>query len=227
MWFASTVRLFKMNFKSLFIIASSFVFLSCVHHTYPKHWWDSVHDKDKPGWEILPQEAQAPQVILSKRNELGLLSNFAETPFVFRGKMYQSVEGFWQATKFPENDKDPRYSLAHWPYTRAEVEQMVGIKAKRAGDFASLVMKKNNIPWVSFNSQRMIYRQKGESPFYLLIREVMIEKVRQNQKVRDLLISTGELELMPDHHQAADLPKAWHYAKIYQEIRQQLKKNKF
>lgn len=35
-------------------------------------------------------------MILSKRNELGLLSNFAATPFTFKGKHYASLEGFWQ-----------------------------------------------------------------------------------------------------------------------------------
>ncbi len=62
---------------------------------YPAHWWTPVVDPNKPDWEILPQEAGPGEVILSKRNELGLLSNFAPTPFVFHGKRYASLEGFW------------------------------------------------------------------------------------------------------------------------------------
>ena len=61
-----------------------------------------------PEWEILPQEAKPGEVILSKRNELGLLSNFAATPFEFRGKRYASLEGFWQMMKYPEGPDDPR-----------------------------------------------------------------------------------------------------------------------
>ena len=47
---------------------------------YPAHWFAPVIDPKKPDWEILPQEAGSGEVILSKRNELGLLSNFAPTP---------------------------------------------------------------------------------------------------------------------------------------------------
>ena len=75
---------------------------------YPAHWWTPVIDPKKPDWEILPQEAGPGEVVLSKRNELGLLSNFAATPFVFHGKRYASLEGFWQMMKYPEGPKDPR-----------------------------------------------------------------------------------------------------------------------
>ena len=54
---------------------------------YPAHWWTPVSEVNKPDWEILPQEAGPGEVILSKRNELGLLSNFAATPFTYRGKL--------------------------------------------------------------------------------------------------------------------------------------------
>src|SRR5262245_20564189 len=62
---------------------------------YPARWWTPVSKEGAPGWEILPQEAAASEVILSKRQpDLGLLSNFAATPFEFNGKKYASVEGF-------------------------------------------------------------------------------------------------------------------------------------
>jgi len=63
---------------------------------YPAHWWAPVAEDQKASWEVLPQAARPGEVILSKRNELGILSNFAATPFTFRGKRYASVEGFWQ-----------------------------------------------------------------------------------------------------------------------------------
>jgi len=57
---------------------------------YPAHWWTPVDDAGKPGWEILPQAAKPGEVILSKRNELGIFSNFAATPFRLHGKRYAS-----------------------------------------------------------------------------------------------------------------------------------------
>src|SRR5689334_1921367 len=75
---------------------------------YPAQWWAAVPTNGAPGWEIFPKDAGPGEVILSKRNELGLLSNFAATPFEFRGKHYASVEGFWQMMKYPESPNDPR-----------------------------------------------------------------------------------------------------------------------
>ncbi len=62
--------------------------------SYTAVWFAPINDRNKPSWEILPQEAKAGEVILSKRNELGILSNFAATPFELDGKRYASVEGF-------------------------------------------------------------------------------------------------------------------------------------
>lgn len=59
-------------------------------------------EEQKASWEILPQAAGPQEVILSKRNELGILSNFAATPFTFHGKRYAIVEGFWQMMLYPE-----------------------------------------------------------------------------------------------------------------------------
>src|ERR1019366_5140152 len=75
---------------------------------YPAHWWTPVPEANKPDWEILPQSAKPGEVILSKRNELGILSNFAPTPFTLYGKRYASVEGFWQMLLYPEGADDPR-----------------------------------------------------------------------------------------------------------------------
>src|SRR6516164_10765204 len=76
--------------------------------SYPADWWAPVPKEGAPAWEILPQEAGPGEVILSKRNELGLLSNFAPTPFTFHGKRYASLEGFWQMMKYPEGADDSR-----------------------------------------------------------------------------------------------------------------------
>ena len=103
---------------------------------YPAHWWEPAPKETAPAWEILPQEAKSGQVILSKRNELGILSNFAATPFVYRGQRYASLEGFWQMMKYPEGPDDPRAlsSTVHWEFTRQQVAQMTAFEAKHAGD---------------------------------------------------------------------------------------------
>ena len=75
---------------------------------YPAVWFAPINDPNKPDWEILPQEAKPGEVILSKRNELGILSNFAATPFELDGKRYASVEGFWQMMLYPEGPDDER-----------------------------------------------------------------------------------------------------------------------
>src|SRR5450631_3378979 len=82
------------------------------HGRYPAHWWAPVPEDQKAVWEILPQAAKSGEVILSKRNELGILSNFAGTPFTLRGARYASVEGFWQMMLYPEGPGDPRAKAA-------------------------------------------------------------------------------------------------------------------
>ena len=73
---------------------------------YPAEWWTPCRRRARRDWEILPQDAGPGEVILSKRNELGMLSNFAPTPFEFHGKKYASLEGFWQMMKYPEGPDD-------------------------------------------------------------------------------------------------------------------------
>src|ERR1700759_3248507 len=127
---------------------------------YPADWWKPVDKDGAPSWEILPQEAGPGEVILSKRHELGLLSNFAPTPFTFHDKRYASLEGFWQMMKYPESPADPRatYPGLTWPYTRDEVARLTAFEAKHAGDVAEKNMKAMNITWVSFEGQRFEYK---------------------------------------------------------------------
>ncbi|MBM4387848.1 MAG: hypothetical protein FJ088_08930, partial [Deltaproteobacteria bacterium] len=74
------------------------MFLSCAVNRsgvedYPSRWWEPVSDNEKASWEVLPQEAKQGEVILSKRNDLGILSNFAPTPIEIDGEKYARVEG--------------------------------------------------------------------------------------------------------------------------------------
>jgi len=191
---------------------------------YPAHWWTPVPAGGAPAWEILPQAAGPGEVILSKRNELGLLSNFAPTPFSFHGKRYASLEGFWQMMKYPEDARDPRATFPglHWDFTREQVAQLTSFAAKRAGDLANTNMVKMGINWVSFEGKRMEYRPATPGVHYQLIVEATREKVRQNPEVRKVLLATGDLVLKPDHHQEPDAPAAWRYYEILTEIRTEL-----
>jgi len=191
---------------------------------YPAHWWTPVPTNGAPGWEILPQEAGPGEVILSKRNELGLLSNFAAAPFAFRGRRYASLEGFWQMMKYPENGDDPRAKFPglHWTYTREQVAQLTAFEAKRAGDLASENMKRMDIKWVTFEGKQMEYRPNVPGEHYRLIVAATREKVRQNPEVKKVLLATGDLVLKPDHHQEPNPPAAWRYYAILTQIRTEL-----
>jgi predicted NAD-dependent protein-ADP-ribosyltransferase YbiA (DUF1768 family) len=192
---------------------------------YPALWWTPVPTNGAPAWEILPQAAAPGEVILSKRNELGLLSNFAPTPFKFRGQRYASLEGFWQMMKYPENAADPRATFPGitWTNTRAEVALMTAFTAKHAGDVAEKNMKMMGIDWVTFEGKRLEYHASGKSEFYKLIVAATREKVCQNPDVQKVLLSTGDLILKPDHYQETNAPAAWHYFDILMQIRTELK----
>jgi len=196
-------------------------------YEYSAEWWKHIPKKGTPQWEILPHEADPGEVILSKRNDLGILSNFAATPFVLDGKTYASVEGFWQMMKYPENPQDSRAKLkgVHWKYTRDEVAQMTAFEAKAAGDAASKIMKEKNINWVTYKGKRMSYRFPKMGKHYKTIKRAMWAKLSQNPKVKRILLRTGKLVLRPDHHQK-NPPPAWQYHKIWMEIRSKIQADK-
>jgi len=191
---------------------------------YPAHWWAPVPREGAPDWEILPQEAGPGEVILSKRHELGLLSNFAPTPFVFRGRRYASIEGFWQMMLYPEGKDDPRAKSSGliWRYSRDQVADMTSFEAKNAGTLAEENMNKMGITWVTFEGRQIEYRPASPGEHYRLIFDATLEKVRQNPEVRKVLLSTGDLILRPDHHQEPNAPAAWRYYEILTEIRKNL-----
>ncbi len=193
---------------------------------YPVHWWTPIPTNGAPAWEILPQAAGPGEVILSKRNELGLLSNFAATPFTFHGQRYASLEGFWQMMKYPEAPNDPRATFPgiQWPYTRDQVAQLTAFDAKHAGDIGEKNMQTMGINWVTFEGKRMEYKPTTPGEHYRLIVEATREKVRQNPDVKKVLLATGDLILKPDHHQEPNAPDAWHYFDILMQIRAELQR---
>ena len=193
---------------------------------YPRHWWTPVPKDAAPDWEILPQEAGPGEVILSKRHELGLLSNFAATPFIFRGKHYASLEGFWQMMLYPEGSHDPRAKAPglEWKYTRDQVAEMTSFEAKSAGSLAEENMKRMGIAWVTFEGQQIEYRPVTPGEHYRLIVAATWDKVRQNPEVKRVLLATGDLILKPDHHEEPNAATAWRYCEILTEIRARLRK---
>jgi predicted NAD-dependent protein-ADP-ribosyltransferase YbiA (DUF1768 family) len=200
--------------------------LPMLAQNYPAHWWTPVPEANKPDWEILPQAAKPPEVILSKRHELGILSNFAATPFTLRGVRYASVEGFWQMMLFPEGANDPRAKIPGvvWKNTREQVGQMTAFEAKGAGDFAFAAMKKAKIDWVSFEGKRFPYWSKEKGEHYKLILEAMRAKLEQNPEVKKILLSTGNLTLRPDHFQEDNAPPEWRYFEVWMQLRKELQK---
>lgn len=195
---------------------------------YPAHWWAPVDTATAPDWEILPQQAAPGEVILSKRNELGLLSNFAATSFTLDSHPYASVEGFWQMMLYPESPTDPRATAPgiQWQHTRDEVAAMVAFPAKAAGDAAWDNMKKIGIDYVTYQGKQMPYYHTGKADHYNLIVRAMRAKLDQNPQVKQVLLATGDLKLRPDHHQPPDAPPSWHYHEIWMDLRGELQQGK-
>lgn len=203
---------------------------SRTNRDYPESWFAPINDPNKPDWEILPQEAKPGEVILSKRNELGILSNFAATPFELDGKRYASIEGFWQMMLYPEGPDDERAkgkgppSDVKWKYTREQVAQMTAFEAKSAGTLAEENMKTLGIDWVTYNGKRFPYRSQTPREHYRLIFAAMRAKLEQNPEVRRILLATGDLILKPDHHGEENPPPEWKYYEIWMMLRSELQK---
>jgi len=206
------------------LIAIAAIAPSLCAQRYPAHWWTPVPEANKPDWEILPQAAKPGEVILSKRNELGILSNFAPTPFVLYGKRYASVEGFWQMMLYPEGAADPRAKFPGivWPHTREEVSQMMAFDAKDAGVIGEENMRKMAIDWVTYRGRRMKYRSVEKGEHYRIIVRAMRTKLEQNPKVKEILLSTGNLVLRPDHYEEENPPAEWNYFQIWMDLRSEL-----
>lgn len=212
--------------KHILLLFIFFPMMACAtqekENGFPTHWWKPVPADELASWEIGPDEAREGEVILSKRNELGVLSNFADTPFEFEGKKYATLEGLWQSMKFPENRNDERFDQANWPYKRSEVEQMQGFDAKKAGSFGSEVMKKMGINYVTYKGKKMTYRTSKKAHHHKIIKAAMIAKMKQNPKVLEVLLSTKHLILRPDHHTSPNDPPAWKYYQIWMDVRADL-----
>jgi predicted NAD-dependent protein-ADP-ribosyltransferase YbiA (DUF1768 family) len=187
---------------------------------YPSEWWSPI-EGDVAWWEIAPDSVgpESGKVILSKRNELGILSNFADTPFELDGVYYMSLEGLWQSMKYPESKSDQRYGDSQLQHTRASVAQMSGFDAKEAGSLASVLMKKFKINWVSYKNKKIKYRVAKKGEHFEIILRAMKAKLQQNTEVARILKKTGNLILLPDHKTRPKDPPAWKYYNIWMTLR--------
>ncbi len=182
---------------------------------------------DRASWEILPQEAEPGEVIVSKRTALGVFSNLSAAAFQFEGQSYASLEGLWQMLKYPEeNDlRDPRKRSRDWPYARSQVAGLSGFEAKRAGDKANEILKQLGIKWVSYKGRRFEYKDgaDGSAFHYELILGATREKIRQNPELSALLRRTRGLKLRMDHRVGENDPPAYRTAEILMKIREEIR----
>lgn len=192
---------------------------------FPAEWFKEIPRSEAESWEILPQDAKDGEVILSKRTELGIFSNFAETRFTLDHKSFASVEGLWQSLKYPEQEiaNDPRHAMEGWSNSRSEVEQMAGTEAKKAGNIANKIYAKYQFKNVSWGDKFFDYKDfaAGSDFHYQLIKRSLRAKLDQTPGLWELLMRTGCLKLRPDHTITDKDPPAYHHYKIFMELRRE------
>ena len=99
---------------------------------------------------------------------------------------------------------------------------MVAFEANEAGRKADENMKLMGIDWLTFEGERIRFMTADQARHYELIEAATWAKVRQNPKVEEVLLATGDLILRPDHITGDDDPAAWRYYDIYMKIRAEL-----
>lgn len=227
-----------MKYRIPYLILNLFLFgcaTSKIHtnakDSFPDVWWQPVPEAQVAEWEIPPQSArrEASEVVLSKRTELGRFSNLQAIEFDFEGEHYGSVEGLWQALKYPEDKNDERHQGPGviWPFSRAQVMKMSGFEAKKAGDAASANMKKLGIKWVTYKGKKLNYSGSDAetSEHYDLIVRACRAKLAADPTLVRLLLNTGDLKFLSDHKQRADSPPAYRYHEIYMKLRSEQRKS--
>jgi len=212
-------------FVALCAFNCSYFAIASDRGNYPAEWFAEVSRDTAASCEVLPQDAAPGEVILSNRTTLGQLSKYAHTPFELDGLRYESLEGFLQMLKYPESDSDQRSAIPgiNWPHSRSQVAKMVGFAAKDAGKYASDVMNKMDISWVTYLGRKIEFStlQKGEA--YQLITRAVWAKIEDNPEAKHLLMQTGDLVLRPDHDQGSEISAALKYYEILMDVRKQIK----
>jgi predicted NAD-dependent protein-ADP-ribosyltransferase YbiA (DUF1768 family) len=133
-----------------------------------------------------------------------LISNFAATPFELDGRLYASVESFWQGLKFPTAAE------------RARVAVLSGHDARKAGE------PQGYGPTVTYQGQTIPVGTHGH---WVLMERACWAKFMQNAEAREALLSTGERPLT--HRMRRDsktIPGAL-MADIWMRIRRKLREH--
>jgi predicted NAD-dependent protein-ADP-ribosyltransferase YbiA (DUF1768 family) len=103
-----------------------------------------------------------------------LISNFAPTPFELDGRVYASVEGFWQGLKFPE------------AADRRRIAELYAGTAKRAGEAAI------SAETFTYEGEKIV---PGTHAHWTLMERACWAKFSQNEGARSALLATGQRPL--------------------------------
>ncbi|HEY9758134.1 MAG TPA: hypothetical protein V6C97_23415 [Oculatellaceae cyanobacterium] len=160
--------------------------------------------------ETIPKNAMPPErkplnVASCAPEDIGkALSNFSERPFTFRGRLYKSVEAWYQGLKWPDDAK------------RAEIADLSGVEAKRGGRGAP-------------KSDTFVFDGKeytfGSPEHHALVKDAIKASLEQNPEVRDDFLKTHPRPIIhqtgrPERPGTA-LPGS-KFAKILEDVRQEL-----
>jgi ribA/ribD-fused uncharacterized protein len=120
----------------------------------------------------MKQQEQAKRVIkfYGTGCEYGCFSNFASYPIRLYGRVWPTVEHFFQAQKFPDTDYEEAIRQARSP-----------AKAKGMG-----------------RTRRYRLRRDWESVKDGIMREAVLAKFRQHEDIRAILLATGDAEIVED-----------------------------
>jgi N-glycosidase YbiA len=118
------------------------------------------------------QQEQAKRVIkfYGTGGEHGCFSNFADYPVRLHGRVWPTVEHFFQAQKFPDTDYEEAIRLARSP-----------AKAKGMG-----------------RTRRYRLRRDWERVKDGIMREGVLAKFSQHEDIRAVLLATGDAEIVED-----------------------------
>jgi predicted NAD-dependent protein-ADP-ribosyltransferase YbiA (DUF1768 family) len=133
-----------------------------------------------------------------------LIGNFAATPFKLDGRVYASVESFWQGLKFPTAAE------------RARVAGLSGHEARKAGE------EQGYGSTVTYQGQAV---PVGTHAHWALMERACWAKFTQDAEAREALVSTGERPLT--HRMRRDsktIPGAL-MADVWMRIRRKLREH--
>lgn len=161
---------------------------------------------EKPPTPVASSELKPLNAASMSDEEAGrLASNFAETPFTFRGKRYASFESFYQGLKM----SDPR--------ERSAIAKLPGKQAKAAGS-------KSHATETTFDGQTYTL---GSPEHHQLLQEALREKFLQNPDAARALVATMPRPIIHDLGRPEEpntrFPAA-DFVRMLTEIREELSK---